>query len=248
MKRLQLIACRVFEHELAALTGAARCEVTIRYLDVGLHEKPAAQLHEALQTAIDETPADRFDAVGLAYGLCNRGLLGVQARSLPVVIPRAHDCIGLLLGDSARYLAQLAAHPGSYFQSPGWVEHLPASRSVLAQAIPVGDGTTMTEAELIARYGEENARYLLEQFAGAADADRRLVYIATPVPGTERWEREAAAMAHCHGWGFERLPGDLGWLRRLLDGDWRDEQFPVLQPGQRVVPSYDGRLIAAETP
>jgi len=125
MKRLQLIACRVFERELGALAGAARSEVTIRYLDIGLHERPAAYLHEALQAAIDETPADRFEAVGMAYGLCNRGLLGVQARALPVAIPRAHDCIGLLLGGNAGYLAQLAAHPGSYFQSPGWVEHLP---------------------------------------------------------------------------------------------------------------------------
>ena len=248
MKRLQLIACRVFERELGTLVDAAQCEVTIRYLDIGLHEKPAAHMHEALQAAIDETPADRFDAVGVAYGLCNRGLLGVQARSLPVAIPRAHDCIGLLLGGNAGYLAQLAAHPGSYFQSPGWVEHLPASRSVLAQSIPVGDGTTMTGAELIARHGEENARYLLEKLAGATPAERRLVYIATPVPGTEHWEREAAAMAQSHGWGFDRLPGDLGWLRRLLDGDWREEDFLVLAPGQRVGPSYDGRLIAAEGP
>ena len=248
MKRLQLIACRVFERELGTLVGAAQCEVTIRYLDIGLHEKPAAQMHEALQAAIDETPADRFEAVGVAYGLCNRGLLGVQARSLPVAIPRAHDCIGLLLGGNTGYLAQLAAHPGSYFQSPGWVEHLPASRSVLAQSIPMGDGTTMTEAELIARHGEENARYLLEKFAGDASAERRLVYIATPVPGTEHWERAAAAMAQSHGWGFDRLPGDLGWLRRLLDGDWRGDDFLVLQPGQRVGPSYDGRLIAAEVP
>jgi hypothetical protein len=248
MKRLQLIACRVFEREIGALVGAARCEVTIRYLDIGLHEKPAAQMHEALQAAIDETPADRFDAVGVAYGLCNRGLLGVQARARPVAIPRAHDCIGLLLGGNAGYLAQLAAHPGSYFQSPGWVEHLPASRSVLAQSIPMGDRTTLTGAELIARHGEENARYLLEQFAGDASTERRLVYIATPVPGTERWEREAAAMAQSHGWGFDRLPGDLGWLRRLLDGDWRQEDFLVLQPGERVGPSYDGRLIKAEAP
>ena len=248
MKRLQLIACRVFERELGTLVGAAQCEVTIRYLDIGLHEKPAAHMHEALQAAIDETPADRFDAVGVAYGLCNRGLLGVQARSLPVAVPRAHDCIGLLLGGNAGYLAQLAAHPGSYFQSPGWVEHLPASRSVLAQSIPVGDGATMTEAELIARHGEENARYLLEKFAGATTAERRLVYIATPVPGTEHWEREAAAMAQSHGWGFDRLPGDLSWLRRLLNGDWREEEFLVLQPGECIGPSYDGRLIAAEVP
>jgi hypothetical protein len=248
MKRLQLIACRVFERELGALADAARFEVTIRYLDIGLHERPAAYLHEALQAAIDETPADRFEAVGVAYGLCNRGLLGVQARALPVAIPRAHDCIGLLLGGNAGYLAQLAAHPGSYFQSPGWVEHLPASRSVLAQSLPVGDGTTMTEEELIARYGEENARFLLAQYAGATAAGRRLVYIATPVPGTEHWEREAAAMAQRHGWGFGRLPGDLGWLRRLLDGDWREADFLVLQPGERVGPSCDGRLIVAEAP
>jgi len=247
MKRLQIIACRVFERELGALVSEARSEVAIRYLDVGLHERLSSELHDALQAAIDATPAGQFDAIGVVYGLCNRGLLNVRARSLPVVVPRAHDCIGLLLGSSERYLTQLQEHPGSYFQSPGWVEHLPASRSVLAQSIPVGNGETITEAELIERFGEDDARYLLEQYAGTV-AERRLVYIATPVAGAERWECEASAMARQHGWAFSQLQGDLGWLKRLLDGNWTEKEFLVLQPGQRVVPSHDGKLIAAIAP
>lgn len=245
--RLHLIACRVFERELAALVAQAKAAVTIRYLEVGLHDREAAHLHDALQAAIDETSPESCDAIGLVYGLCNRGLLGLQARQRPVVIPRAHDCIGILLGHTCHYLAQLAAHPGSYFQSPGWVEHLPASRSSFAEAIPMGDGVVLTRAELIERFGEDDARYLLEQYAGA-QGQRELIYIASPVPETEKWEREAQTMAQRHGWQFARLPGDLGWLRELLDGDWREERFLTLAPGERSIPLHDGRLIGAEKP
>jgi hypothetical protein len=193
-------------------------------------------------------PGDRFNAIGLAYGLCNRGIESLQARTLPVVIPRAHDCIGMLIGSSQRYLAQLESCPGTYFQSPGWLEHLPADRMLRQQNLPVGAGLKMTKEDLVARYGEENAAYLLEQLTGFTRHYRRLAYISTPVPQAENHERAAAEIARQQGWTFDRLPSDLGWLRRLLDGEWNDREFLTLKPGERLGLRYDSQLIAAERP
>ncbi|MGD0650701.1 MAG: DUF1638 domain-containing protein [Verrucomicrobiia bacterium] len=246
--RLYVIACKVFEQELAVLAAGAKTEARIQYLEIGLHTGPAEQHRVALQSAIDAVATGRFDAIALAYGLCNRGIVGLQARTLPVVIPRAHDCIGMLLGSSQRYLAELESHPGTYFQSPGWVEHLPADHMLRQQNLPVGPGLKMTREDLVARYGEENAAYLLEQLTGFTRHYCRLAYISTPVPQAENHERAAAEIARQQGWTFDRLPGDLGWLRRLLDGDWTEQEFLKLKPGERLGLRYDSQLIAAEPP
>jgi hypothetical protein len=244
--RLHLIACRVFERELDLLAGTARTDLQIQYLDMALHERPGEQLRAALQAAVEAVSADRCEAIGLGYGLCNRGLVGLEARSVPLVIPRAHDCLGLLLGSSTRYLAELEAQPGTYFQSSGWIEHLPADRTLRPLAAGSNSVFSANREELIARYGEENAAYLLQELADLTRHYRRLAFISTPVPGVDERESRAREIAARQGWDFERLPGDVGWLRRLVDGEWTEREFLVLPPGRRVGFSHDDRLIVAE--
>ena len=98
----------------------------------------------------------------------------------------------------------------------------------------------------MARYGEEKAQYLIEQFTGFAQHYKRLAFISTPVPKAGTWEAEAKEIAREQGWTFDKLPGDLGWLGRLLDGNWSEEDFLILKPGQRVRLSNNSQLIAAE--
>ena len=64
-----------------------------------------------------------YDAILLGYALCGRGTEGLRAGKTQLVLPRAHDCIGLLMGSRQRYQAYFDTHPGVYFRSPGWVEN-----------------------------------------------------------------------------------------------------------------------------
>lgn len=244
-QRLHVIACPVFQRELELLAVEAQASLDFRYLDMGLHEGLAEDLRTALQTAIDGTGTSRADAIVVAYGLCNRGVVGLTARELPVVIPRAHDCIGMLLGSSRCYLAQLEVQPGTYFQSAGWLENSPANGKIRRQDLTFGPNANITREQLVEKYGEDNADYLLEQFDQFTRYYERLVYIATPVPGSEKWEATAKEIARARGWKFERLPGDLGWLRRLVSGEWNDREFLTLQPGERVCLRSDAALIGA---
>jgi hypothetical protein len=244
--RLHVIACPVFQRELEVLAAEGRTQFTTRLLDMGLHEGSADNLRAALQNAINEAPCGRCDVIALAYGLCNRGIIGLQAHSLPVVIPRAHDCIGMLLGSTRCYLGQLETQPGTYFQSAGWMENSPANGETRQPNMSFGPGSTVTREELAARYGDENADYLLEQFTNFTRHYRRMAFIATPVPQAEQWEEKSREIARTRGWAFERLPGDLGWLRRLVNGDWNDQEFLRLNPGQRVAMRPDAQLIGAE--
>jgi hypothetical protein len=233
---LQVIACPVFQRELELLAAEARTTLTFRHLDMGLHEGAGVELRAALQASIDGVPPGQCDAIAIAYGLCNRGIVGLRARSVPVVIPRAHDCIGMLLGGTQAYLQQLESQPGTYFQSGG----------DLRPQMSFGPGSNLRREELAAKYGEENADYLLEQFAKFTQHYERLAFIATPVPGAAQREEEARQSAQARGWKFERLPGDLGWLRRLLGGEWNEREFLTLQPGERVALRTDELLIGAE--
>jgi hypothetical protein len=75
---------------------------------------------------------------------------------------------------------------------------------------------------------------------------KRLAYIATPVSRSAHWEDSAREIARGRGWKFERLTGDLGWLRRLLNAEWNDREFLRLKPGERVGLRSDEGLIGAE--
>ena len=77
--RLRVIACSSLRPELEMLAASAKTEITVRHLEMGLHQRSAAALREALQSAIDEADGD---AVAIGYGLCNRGVVGLQARSV----------------------------------------------------------------------------------------------------------------------------------------------------------------------
>ncbi len=243
-RRLHVVACPSLRPELEMLAAQAKSAITFRQLEMGLHERTAQALHEALQSAIDDTMD--CDAIAIGYGLCNSGIIGLQSRRVPLVIPRAHDCVGMLLGGSQRYLAELEAQPGTYFQSAGWLENSSTNRDIRQPDFTFGPNSNVTRERLVERYGEDNADYLLGEFDGFTKHYERLAFIATPIPENLHWETMAKRIAAEKNWSFERLRGDLGWLRRLLDGEWNEREFLTVQPGERVIRMPDEFLIGAE--
>ena len=54
------------------------------------------------------------------------------------------------------------------------------------------------------------------------------------------------AEARQNGWSFGHLPGDLGWLRRLVEGKWAEAEFVVAKPGQRIAASCDALVVKVQ--
>jgi len=48
------------------------------------------------------------------------------------------------------------------------------------------------------------------------------------------------------GWIYDHIPGDLSLLQAMLDGPWLETDFLVVQPGQKVVATFDERIITAQ--
>jgi len=45
------------------------------------------------------------------------------------------------------------------------------------------------------------------------------------------------------GWSFDEIPGSRSLFQNMVDGNWSDEEFLVIEPGSTVAPSYDNGVI-----
>jgi hypothetical protein len=96
---------------------------------------------------------------------------------------------------------------------------------------------------LLEKYGEDNARYILETMTHHY---RRLAFSRMGVEPDGSFEGRTRELAAERGWEFEALDGDLGLLRRLVDGPWDTEDFLVLRPGQRAAATLGNEVIVAQ--
>jgi len=235
--RLKLIACEVLYRELCAVVSRSVNQVDVEFLPKGLHDMGSEGMRTRLQEAIDHIDGSKYEAVLLGYALCGNGIGGLVARTLPVVIPRAHDCITLFLGSRQRYLDYFNSHPGVYFKTTGWIERGKNLHMLDRQM-------TFSYDELLRKYGEDDARYLYEELTKHY---KQFTYIEMGVEPDDRFERDAREEAVQRGWAFEKIPGDLRLFSGLVDGPpWDDKDHLVLNPGQRVAVKLDNGIIAAE--
>jgi hypothetical protein len=167
------------------------------------------------------------------------------ARDVPLVIPRAHDCITFFLGSKQRYLDYFYANPGVYFKTSGWIERGENLAQLGPESIPQKSGLVQSYEELVAKYGEDNAKFLYEQLGELARNYGRLTYIEMGIEPDDRFERHTRELAASRGWQFERVRGDMRLIRALVDGPWDEENFLVVPPGYRIEPSFDEAIIKA---
>lgn len=255
-KFFRVIACEIALREICFLAAQSRSLLDLEFLPQGLHDRPKEGLQQ-VQQRIDAVQPGRYDAILVGYGLCGNLIAGLQARHTPLVIPRAHDCITFFLGSKQRHQHLFRVQGGSYYYTAGWLEVLrrrggsqaPAGPSGFLPA-PAGLGGSRDEvyAQWVNKYGEEKARYLAEVMGAWAGHYTHAVLIQFDFTRHLNLTAQVQAICAQRGWQFQEIQGDLGLLRRWLDGQWDPADFLVVQPGQRVVPSYTDSIIAAEGP
>jgi len=244
--RLKLIACEILYRELCHAVARSVNRVDIEFLPKGLHDIGQAGMSRHLQQTLARVDEASYDAVLFGYGLCSNGLAGLAARTIPLVIPRAHDCITLFLGSKERYLDYFQKNPGVYFKTSGWIERGEYLAQLGPQSIQQTSGLNQSYEELAAKYGEDSAAFLYEQLSNMTRNYRRLAFIRMGIGPEGRFEQQTRDLAAERGWQFEKLEGDMTLLERLVDGPWDAEQFLVVPPGHRVAPSFDEGVIRAE--
>lgn len=241
--RLKLIACEILYREVCHVVAHSVNQIDVQFMPKGLHDIGAEKMHARLSEVLREVDVQRYDAVLLGYALCSNGIVGLAAEEIPLVVPRAHDCITLFLGDEKRYEDYFHAHQGVYFHTSGWIERGNDLDQFGLETIEDTLGATMTYDELVAKYGEENAAFLHDQFKAMRHNYRQITFIEMGIEPDDRFERHAEEEAKQHGWKFEKVQGDLSLLHRLVDGPWDEDDFLVVQPGQQIAAAYDGSII-----
>ena len=194
--------------DLRVLAGRLPARLTLDLLPGKLHNTPH-DLRRRLQERIDAvSAAGGADAIAIAYGICGRGTVGLTARTIPLWIPRVHDCIALFLGSDAAYREQVARYPGTYYVSAGWVDE------------GMGSGNTCgapERQEWETRHGRENAD-AIETFLGSWKRNyQRAAFIDTGI-GNRHCAEVARRMAADNNWKYEELQGSHDLLSALLCG------------------------------
>ena len=234
LPRLAVITCAVLEDEILHFAQDESHIIHIELMEQGLHNDPL-RLRKELQAAIDRIEAmPEVEAIVLGYGLCSRGTEGVFTSRCRLAMARAHDCITLLLGSKERYADYVAEHPGTYWYSPGWNRH----------HIPPGpERHEKLRADYVAKYGEDNADFLMEAEQHWFTAYNRATYIHLGVANTPEDVNYTQNCARWLKWGFDCQQGDPGLLQALLCAEWDDERFVVLEPGESFHFTADERVI-----
>jgi len=224
--RLQFIVCKVLQREACYCAARSTNRVDVVLMEQGLHEEPD-RLRREVQKALERThdaEGRPYDASLLGYGLCSNGTVGLGA-GIPIVVPRAHDCITLLLGSKDRYRQYFDSHRGVYWYSPGWIEagHQPGRERYESQL-----------AEYTAKYGPDNAEYLMQVEQAWIKEYRWATYVDWGLDDSEAGKSYTKQCAQFLGWDYDELKGDSGLMQRFVDGPWSEQEFLIVPSGRHI--------------
>ena len=215
--RVVVIACQVLQDLLQRFLPPD-LDAQVTFMDYGLHRVPS-KMTWTVQDAINAV--EQPSLIVLGYALCGNGLNGVQAGRHTLLVPRADDCIALLLGSVKAYLREFNAVPGTYWLSKGWLES--------------GSHPLKEYREYLTKYGPDRAMWLMDQ---QYRNYRRLVFVAHSQEDLDHYRPQALEVARfCERWGmrYEEILGSDRYVRRLVEvaGDLSkaDGEFLVVPPG-----------------
>ena len=177
-KKFKFIGCEIIYREACHLAATTPNRVDIEFLQKGLHDLKTDEMIEKIQSTIDAVDiASGYEAILLGYARCNDGLVGVTARDIPLVIPRAHDCIAFFFGSHKAFIEYHDASPGTNYRTTGWTERnledggrdRPAygQQGIMSQL-----GLTQSYEEMVEKYGADNAEFIEVCCRGDADHGR----------------------------------------------------------------------------
>lgn len=256
----KLLGCEVMREEANHLIAAAGMaeRIDAEWLEMGLHETPE-RLNAELKKRVAACAGRGYRAILLFFGLCSRATAGLEPPAgSRLVVPRVHDCVSLFLGSARRYLAEHAAEAGTFWFSRGFL-HRSDGKSPEFSGLGSGSGfhfadgngpKTLEEARqnFVDQYGEENADYLMETLVESWKKNyTRTVYLDWDQnPGAEADRTFVRGYAERNGWKYREMPVNLRLLSMLLAGDWPEEEFVEVGPGERLAATNGEDALRAE--
>lgn len=225
--RLHFVICKVLQREAYFCAARSKNVVDIITMPQGLHDTPDI-LRQQLQAALgkyEDVQDRKYDAHLLGYGMCSNGIVGIEAKQIPIVVPRGHDCVTLLLGSKERYQQYFDSHRGIYWYSDGWIE---------TNDQPGKDRYEKLLGEYRKKYGDDNAEYLMKMEQNWMSQYQWATYIDWNLPDSQNHREFTKKSAEFMHWNYDEVKGDSGLMQRLVDGKWDEKEFLIVKPGQKI--------------
>ena len=243
-KRFYMISCEVMQREISMCVAKSNNIIDTEFVTQAYHDLPSTEMSKKLQMHIDSVNSSRYDAILLGFALCNNGIVGLTARGIPLVIPKAHDCISLLMGSRGKYDEYFESHPGTYFFSGGWIERDSDNLQTVENSVMSKLGLDLTYQQYVDKYGKEETEYIMEALGGGLKNHySTIALIDTGTGNIESYREFAKSEAERRDLTFMEIQGGLNFLMKLTEGDWDEKEFLVLAPGESVHPCYAGEII-----
>ncbi|NQT01431.1 MAG: DUF1638 domain-containing protein [Planctomycetes bacterium] len=224
--RLQFITCKVMQREAYYCAARSKNVIDVVLMEQGLHDEPdrlRTKVRKALENTCDIQKRP-YDASLLGYGLCSNGIVGLSAE-IPIVVPRGHDCITLLLGSKDKYQEYFDSHRGVYWYSPGWIE---------SGKQPGKERYEKLLEEYKEKYGDDNAQYLMEVEQSWIKEYSWATFIDWGLTDSSEYKNYTKRCAEYLHWNYDELKGSPALMQKLIDGHWHDSEFLVVKPGQKI--------------
>ena len=210
-----IIACATLKPEIEE----RKHEVTdakIFYINQNLHRTPD-KMTKVLQAVIDKND-QKYEKIVLGYGLCSNGVVGLNARSQPLIIPRVHDCVTLFMGSREKYHEEFSRQPGTYYLTKSWINN---------EKDPLG----LMENEYTQRVGREDAEWAIRE---ELKNYTRIAYIDTQTENPEKYRERARKNAGFFNKEYIEIPSRPSYIEKILKGPYNKEDFIIVEPNQII--------------
>ncbi|MBW2562596.1 MAG: DUF1638 domain-containing protein [Deltaproteobacteria bacterium] len=208
-------------------------DIEYKFLEAGLHNNPKL-LKEKLQAAIDEISASGLcDRIIIGYGICGKGTIGIQARSVPLSIPKVHDCVALFLGGDQAYKNEFKKYPGTYYLSAGWCEEKTEPMSQRKQWAYFGEKKLYFN-DLVEKHGKNVAQQTFDFLNSWQKNYQRAAFIETGAKKSLKYEKFARDMAEEYNWKYDKIKGSQGLIKKMIAADHSTSEI-LLVPPEHVI-------------
>ena len=198
------MACRRRAGELAR-----RVEVIELMLDPGFED-------DFIKHACLGEP-DGATRLALGYGLCSNGLVGVKA-DRPMVVPKCHDCIAMIVDSPVKYRQLFSQLPGIYYLSSGW--------------LAVGkDPLTIMEGEYTDSVGREDTEWVMKI---ELTHYTHFCYLRNGLGPDDGNKNRVLANCRAFGKEYMELHCSLDYFKQLIEGPYSEKIFINLDKEMKI--------------
>ena len=207
-----IVACEALKLELDLVIQNRNCSLPVYWIDQGKHSRPD-DLRAAVQEALDQlTPGHR---VLLLFGFCGNAMVGLNAGTHTLVLPKVADCIPLYIGSRQERDSYGTA---VYFFTEGYMNSKTG-------------GIASDSNRTLERYGEKRGTSILKKMLGHY---KNFAVIDTGAFDVAPVQEKVEKFAKIVDIPVITIPGSVKYIDALLSSEWPESDFLIVQPGGNV--------------